>query len=82
MEFKVLFSYQGKQIHPNGSDGVIAQNQTLIISKVDRRWTGLLTCVASNDEGDGESNALSIHVRCKLISLQPKSNINFDELME
>lgn len=51
------------------AQGLIAQNQTLIISKVERRWTGLLTCGASNDEGDGESNAVALNVRCKYLGL-------------
>lgn len=60
---RVFWRLNGKQIHPNSTAGVIVHNQTLIIAKVDRRWTGLITCVASNEEGDGESNALPLHIQ-------------------
>lgn len=60
---------QGKLIQPNsswsGGPIIITNNQTLIIQRIDRRWTGLFTCVASNVEGDGESNALAVNIKCK-----------------
>ena len=56
---------QGQQIHQNVTEGIIIHNHTLVIQNVQRHWAGIYTCVASNDEGDGESNAIALHVRCK-----------------
>ena len=60
---------QGQQIHQNVTEGIIIHNHTLVIQNVQRHWAGIYTCVASNDEGDGESNAIALHVRCKSLSL-------------
>jgi len=59
----IIWRYNGQQIHQNVTEGIIIHNHTLVIQNVQRHWAGIYTCVASNDEGDGESNAIALHVR-------------------
>jgi hypothetical protein len=46
----------------------VIQDESLTLKNIMRRWSGLFTCVASNDEGDTESNTISLNVWCKLLS--------------
>ena len=63
---------QGKFLLENVSEGIIMGNQTLVIQNVDRKESGLYTCIASNAVGDGESNAISLDVKCEAMK-----NFNF-----
>ena len=67
---------QGKFLLENVSEGIIMGNQTLVIQNVDRKESGLYTCIASNAVGDGESNAISLDVKCEAMK-----NCNFSLLI-
>ena len=57
--------FQGKFVHENIPGGVLVGNHTLVLQNVGRGNAGLYTCVASNVEGDGESNAQYLNVKCE-----------------
>ena len=43
-------------------------NQSLVLQRIDRQTAGLYTCLATNMEGQGESNALALPVKCECLS--------------
>ena len=53
-------------LHQNSSAGIIMSYQSLVLQQIDRNSAGIYTCLATNLEGQGTSNDLSIPVKCKL----------------
>lgn len=53
----------------NSKTGVIMSSTALALQAVTRHQAGNYTCIASNVEGDGESNTVDLKVMCKYPNL-------------
>ena len=57
---------QGKFLLENVSKGIIMGNQTLVIQNVDRKESGLYTCIASNSLGSSTPQSVDVDIYCEL----------------
>lgn len=66
LPFSLPLDLQGLPIAHN-TKRTIMSSDNLALQTVSRYQAGNYTCVASNVEGDGESNVVELKVMCKLI---------------
>ncbi|XP_022241256.1 hemicentin-1-like isoform X1 [Limulus polyphemus] len=59
----ISWNFEGLELQANTSTGVIISNQSLVLQKVHRSSRGRYTCLATNSEGQGESNAVFLRVQ-------------------
>lgn len=64
--FFFFFFLQGLPIAHNAKRTIMSSD-SLALQSVSRFQGGNYTCIASNVEGDGESNIVELKVMCKLI---------------
>ena len=60
-----VFSLQAQQLTYSIEEGVIISNQSLVLQKVTRHDSGHYQCQAANAEGHGNSNTVSLPIKCK-----------------
>ncbi|XP_068084809.1 synaptogenesis protein syg-1-like [Anabrus simplex] len=65
--YKVVWKHNGQILQHNQKAGVIMINEDLALQSVRRHQAGNYTCIASNVEGDGESNTVELRVMYKPI---------------
>ncbi|BES91514.1 CD80-like C2-set immunoglobulin domain [Nesidiocoris tenuis] len=73
--YKVSWRHNGNIVVNNPSGGIILANQSLVLQSVDRSKGGLYTCVASNGEGDGESNPLLLNIKFSPVCRPGQGNV-------
>lgn len=56
-------------LHNNPEEGIQVANQSLVLQNVSRSRAGFYKCVGRNQVGDGESNQVSLDIKCKLNEL-------------
>ncbi|XP_054711449.1 nephrin-like [Uloborus diversus] len=60
---ELIWFFDGIPFFGNASAGVIISNQSLVLQKVRKEHRGKYRCMASNSEGQGESQELLLEVR-------------------
>ncbi|XP_040153573.1 hemicentin-1 isoform X1 [Anopheles arabiensis] len=65
--YKVVWKHNDKVVQHNSKSGVIMSSTALALQTVTRHQAGNYTCIASNVEGDGESNTVDLKVMYKPI---------------
>ncbi|XP_028522320.2 synaptogenesis protein syg-2 isoform X3 [Apis cerana] len=73
--YKVIWKHNGNVIQNNAKNGVIVQEYSLALRKVNRSQAGNYTCIASNVEGDGYSNTVELKIMYKPICLPDQKRI-------
>ena len=66
--------YQNLSIVQDLDKGILISDTSLVLQKVKRTQSGNYTCVASNLEGDAESNPLNVQIMCEF---QDGSHVQF-----
>ncbi|XP_064103384.1 LOW QUALITY PROTEIN: nephrin-like [Macrobrachium nipponense] len=61
--YKVTWHHQNEELFHNVSAGVLVSESTLALQHVQRHRSGDYKCIASNVEGDSESNVVSINIK-------------------
>lgn len=56
---------QGQVMQQSQKGGVIMSNTALALQGVTKTQSGNYSCVASNVEGDGDSNVVELKIMCK-----------------
>ena len=62
---KIAWLLDGRAVQQDLSRGVFLSNRTLVIQRVRRVHAGEFVCTARNVEGERESNAVKLDVKCK-----------------
>ncbi|KAL1513913.1 hypothetical protein ABEB36_003251 [Hypothenemus hampei] len=63
--YKVVWKHNKQLMQPNPKTGIIMGTEALALQTVTRNQAGNYTCVASNVEGDGDSNVVHLKIMYK-----------------
>ena len=71
MVFKssIMFFLKDVMVVHDKNAGIIISGSSLVLQGVNRKMSGLYSCVASNIEGDTQSNSLELKIMCKLTTI-------------
>nr|XP_053646215.1 nephrin-like [Cherax quadricarinatus] len=70
--YKIVWLHEGQELQHNVTAGVIISNQSLVLQRVGKSASGRYYCVASNIEGDGQSNHIKLKVKYAPVCRTPQ----------
>ncbi|XP_022238175.1 protein turtle-like isoform X1 [Limulus polyphemus] len=59
----ISWMFEGGELHPNSSAGILINNHTLTLKDISRSRRGRYSCTATNSEGKGESGIFFLRVQ-------------------
>lgn len=62
---EVGWRFNDEPLYTNIYAGIKIQNQSLLLHKISRKYSGNYSCIAANSEGEGVSDGVAIDVHCK-----------------
>ena len=66
-------AFQGQELLPDARRGIMINERSLVIQRVDRAAAGAYVCQATNSAGTGASAEVALNVKCE-------SNVNHSVL--
>ena len=63
-----LLAFQGQELLPDARRGIMINERSLVIQRVDRAAAGAYVCQATNSAGTGASAEVALNVKCELIA--------------
>lgn len=73
--YKVVWKHNGNYVHQNVKNEILANDKSLVLRNITRKWNGNFTCTASNVEGDKDSNVVELRVLYKPICKQNQKSV-------
>ena len=61
-------AFQGQELLPDARRGIMINDRSLVIQRVDRASAGAYVCQATNSAGTGASAEVALNVKCELIA--------------
>ena len=62
----LLLRFQGQELLPDARRGIMINERSLVIQRVDRAAAGAYVCQATNSAGTGASAEVALNVKCEL----------------
>ena len=69
-------AFQGQELLPDARRGIMINERSLVIQRVDRAAAGAYVCQATNSAGTGASAEVALNVKCEITAslfLSPES---------
>ncbi|XP_066997421.2 nephrin-like [Anabrus simplex] len=73
--YKIAWRHNGNLLQMNVSAGILFSDETLVLQSINRNTSGLYTCIASNPEGDSESNAVNLDVKYEPVCSEKQQKV-------
>ncbi|RWS26998.1 hemicentin-2-like protein [Leptotrombidium deliense] len=64
---EIVWTFDGKPLKSNSTQGVLVSNQSLVLRSVHKQHRGNYRCLATNKEGQTQSDPFMLRVKCEIL---------------